>query len=102
MRGVADVAIAGLLLVMCVSLEGAERQRPASVLITTQDLPMPMVGSEGSQGEGAMQEGFRRDYLVRSPLPLAQLYDRAYNEGDVRSQHEKAFYLCEYSLNLWP
>ena len=36
---------------------------------------------------------FRRDYLVRLPLPLAQLYSPAYNAKDARSRDDNCFYL---------
>jgi serine/threonine-protein kinase len=42
-----------------------------------------------------MQVEFQRDYLVRLPLPLAQLYSRAYNARDPRSRHDYTFYLFE-------
>jgi serine/threonine protein kinase/Flp pilus assembly protein TadD len=43
---------------------------------------------------------FRREYLVRLPLPLAQLYSRAHNAKDARSRHDNAFYLCEALIKL--
>src|SRR5437660_7713216 len=43
---------------------------------------------------------FRRDYLLRLPLPLAQLYSRAYNAKDARSRHDNSFYLCEALVKL--
>ena len=47
-----------------------------------------------------MPEEFRREYLLRLPLPLAQLYSRAYNAKDARSRHDNAFYLCEAFVKL--
>lgn len=38
---------------------------------------------------------YRRDYLVRIPLPLAQLYVRAYNAKDAHGRHDNCFYLFE-------
>jgi WD40 repeat protein/tetratricopeptide (TPR) repeat protein len=43
---------------------------------------------------------FRREYLLRLPLPLAQLYSRAFNAKDARSRHDNAFYLCESAVKL--
>jgi serine/threonine protein kinase len=43
---------------------------------------------------------FRREYLVRLPLPLAQLYSRAYNAKDARSRHDSSFYLFEAIIKL--
>jgi tetratricopeptide (TPR) repeat protein len=43
---------------------------------------------------------FRREYLVRLPLPLAQLYSRAHNAKDARTRHDNAFYLCEALIKL--
>jgi len=47
-----------------------------------------------------MPEEFRREYLLRLPLPLAQLYSRAFNAKDARSRHDNAFYLCEALVKL--
>jgi serine/threonine-protein kinase len=47
-----------------------------------------------------MQVDFQRDYLVRLPLPLAQLYSRAYNARDPRSRHDYTFYLFEALVKL--
>jgi serine/threonine-protein kinase len=47
-----------------------------------------------------MPEEFRRDYLVRLPLPLAQLYRRAFNAPDARSRHDNTFYLFEALVKL--
>ena len=44
--------------------------------------------------------GFQRDYLIRLPLPLAQLYSRAYNAKDTRARHDNAYYLFESLLKL--
>src|SRR4029077_14993631 len=43
---------------------------------------------------------FHREYLVRLPLPLAQLYSRAYNAKDARGRHDNAFYLFEALIKL--
>ncbi|HEX4147413.1 MAG TPA: protein kinase, partial [Pirellulales bacterium] len=43
---------------------------------------------------------FRRAYLVRLPLPLAQLYCRAHNAKDARGRHDNAFYLFEATIKL--
>src|SRR5439155_2028747 len=43
----------------------------------------------------SMALDFRRDYLVQLPLPLAQLYSRAYNAKDARGRHDNTFYLFE-------
>jgi serine/threonine protein kinase/tetratricopeptide (TPR) repeat protein len=45
-------------------------------------------------------DSFRRDYLVRLPLPLAQLYSRAYNAKDPRGRHDNTFYLFEALVKL--
>src|SRR5947209_3227189 len=47
-----------------------------------------------------MMTEFRREYLLRLPLPLAQLYSRAYNAKDARSQHDNTFYLFEALIKL--
>ena len=38
---------------------------------------------------------FHREYLVRLPLPLAQLYSRAHNAKDARGRHDSTVYLFE-------
>lgn len=43
---------------------------------------------------------FRRDYLVRLPLPLAQLYSRSHNARDARCRHDNAYYLFETLVKL--
>ena len=43
---------------------------------------------------------FHRDYLVRLPLPLAQLYSRAFNAKEARARHDNAFYLFESIIKL--
>jgi hypothetical protein len=43
---------------------------------------------------------FNREYLVRLPLPLAQLYSRAFNAKDARAQHDNALYLFESFVKL--
>ena len=40
-----------------------------------------------------MPAEFQREYLVRLPLPVAELYGRAYNGKDAHSRHDNAFYL---------
>jgi hypothetical protein len=47
-----------------------------------------------------MIDDFRRDYLVRLPLPLAQLYSRAHNAKDARGRHDNTFYLFEALVKL--
>jgi serine/threonine protein kinase len=47
-----------------------------------------------------MPPEFHYEYLVRLPLPLAQLYSRAYNAKDPRSRHDNAFYLFEVLVKL--
>jgi hypothetical protein len=47
-----------------------------------------------------MTEEFRQDYLVRLPLPLAQVYNRACDEEDPRGRHDNAFYLFEALVKL--
>jgi len=47
-----------------------------------------------------MTSTYRREHLVRLPLPLAQLYSRAHNDKDARSRHDNAFYLCEALVKL--
>lgn len=47
-----------------------------------------------------MADRFHREYLVRLPLPLAQLYSRAHNAKLARARHDNAFYLCEALIKL--
>ena len=47
-----------------------------------------------------MPQEFQREYLVRLPLPLAQLYSRAHNAKDPRSRHDNTFYLFEALVKL--
>jgi serine/threonine protein kinase len=47
-----------------------------------------------------MAETFQREYLLRLPLPLAQLYSRAYNAKDARGRHDNTYYLFEAFLKL--
>ena len=47
-----------------------------------------------------MSNEFQREYLLRLPLPLAQLYGRAYNAKDGRGRHDNCFYLCEALIKL--
>src|SRR5262245_24131682 len=58
--------------------------------------PLPL-----SPGAGrSMVTDFQREYLLRLPLPLAQLYGRAHNAKDARSRHDNAFYLFEAWIKL--
>ncbi len=43
---------------------------------------------------------FHREYLLRLPLPLAQLYSRAFNAKEARARHDNAFYLFESTVKL--
>src|SRR5207302_1641092 len=43
---------------------------------------------------------FQRDYLVRLPLPLAQLYARAHNAPSPVSRHNNTYYLFEAVVRL--
>ncbi|HUE14466.1 MAG TPA: hypothetical protein VMR25_09910, partial [Planctomycetaceae bacterium] len=43
---------------------------------------------------------YRREYLVRLPLPLAQLYSRAFNDKSPQSRHNNTFYLFEALVKL--
>jgi internalin A len=43
---------------------------------------------------------FHREYLLRLPLPLAQLYSRAHNAKDARDRHDNTFYLFEALVKL--
>ena len=47
-----------------------------------------------------MSQEFQRDYLIRLPLPLAQLYQRAYNDKSAQSRHDNTFYLFEALIKL--
>jgi serine/threonine protein kinase/tetratricopeptide (TPR) repeat protein len=47
-----------------------------------------------------MSQEFQRDYLIRLPLPLAQLYQRAYNDKSAQSRHNNTFYLFEALIKL--
>lgn len=47
-----------------------------------------------------MRDEFRREYLLRLPLPLAQLYGRTYNAKSARERHDNAFYLVEALVKL--
>jgi serine/threonine protein kinase/HEAT repeat protein len=47
-----------------------------------------------------MDAEFHREYLLRLPLPLAQLYSRAYNAKDARSRHDNCYYLFEVLIKL--
>lgn len=47
-----------------------------------------------------MTGDFQREYLVRLPLPLAQLYSRAYNAPAAQARHDNAFYLFEALIKL--
>jgi serine/threonine protein kinase len=43
---------------------------------------------------------FHREYLVQLPLPLAQLYSRAYNAKTPQSRHDNTFFLFEALVKL--
>jgi hypothetical protein len=43
---------------------------------------------------------FQREYLIRLPLPLAQLYRRAYNEKSPQGRHSHYYYLLEALIKL--
>ena len=47
-----------------------------------------------------MTQEFHREYLVRLPLPLAQLYSRAFNAKEARARHDNSFYLFESIIKL--
>lgn len=47
-----------------------------------------------------MSAEFKREYLLRLPLPLAQLYARAYNAKDAHSRHNNTYYLFEVWVKL--
>jgi tetratricopeptide (TPR) repeat protein/serine/threonine protein kinase len=47
-----------------------------------------------------MTATFQREYLLRLPLPLAQLYARAHNAKEARARHDNAFYLFEALVKL--
>ena len=47
-----------------------------------------------------MNGEFQRDYLLRLPLPLAQLYSRAHNSPAPRARHDNTFYLFEALIKL--
>lgn len=47
-----------------------------------------------------MPISFRREYLIRLPLPLAQLYSRARNAKDARARHDNCFYVFESLIKL--
>jgi hypothetical protein len=47
-----------------------------------------------------MATDFQREYLVRLPLPLAQLYSRAHNAPAARARHDNTFYLFEVLIKL--
>src|ERR1700730_18071560 len=47
-----------------------------------------------------MPGDFQREYLLRLPLPLAQLYSRAHNAKEPRSWHDNSYYLCEALVKL--
>src|SRR5262245_51046426 len=56
------------------------------------------VRGKGS-GQGMTQE-FQRDYLIRLPLPLAQLYSRAHGDKSARGRHDNAYFLFEALIKL--
>ncbi|HEX3870573.1 MAG TPA: hypothetical protein VHV77_09065, partial [Pirellulales bacterium] len=47
-----------------------------------------------------MSGQFRREFLTRLPLPLAQLYRRSFTDKSARSRHDNAYYLFEALFKL--
>ena len=47
-----------------------------------------------------METQFHREYLLRLPLPVAQLYSRAFNAKDARSRHDNCYYLFRVLIKL--
>ena len=47
-----------------------------------------------------MDGDFRREYQIRLPLPLAQLYRRAHDAKEARALHENIYYLFEAAVKL--
>ena len=47
-----------------------------------------------------MASDLQREYLLRLPLPLAQLYSRAHNSKDARSRHDNTFCFFEALIKL--
>jgi hypothetical protein len=47
-----------------------------------------------------MSSAFRREYTVRLPLPLAQLYTRAHNAKSARDRHDLTYFLFEAIVRL--
>src|SRR3954469_14814522 len=50
-------------------------------------------------GTGMSQE-FQRDYLIRLPLPLAQLYSRSHGDKSARGRHDNTYFLFEALIKL--
>ena len=55
---------------------------------------------ERRSGSPSMSNEFHREYLIRLPLPLAQLYNRARNDKSARARHDNTFYLFEATVKL--
>jgi hypothetical protein len=47
-----------------------------------------------------MSSEFRKEYTVRLPLPLAQLYTRAHNAKSSRDRHDLTYFLFEALVRL--
>ncbi len=47
-----------------------------------------------------MTTDFRRDYTLRLPLPLAQLYSRAHNAKSARDRHDLTYFLFEAAVRM--
>jgi len=47
-----------------------------------------------------MGTDFRRDYLLKLPLPLAQLYSRAHNAKNARARHDNCYFCFEAAIKL--
>ncbi|MEM6751271.1 MAG: hypothetical protein AAF612_12465, partial [Planctomycetota bacterium] len=47
-----------------------------------------------------MSDRLQRDYLLRLPLPIAQLYLRAHNAKDPRARHDHGFFVLEAAAKL--
>lgn len=47
-----------------------------------------------------MSDRLYREYLLRLPLPIAQLYLRAHNAKDARARHDHGFYVLEAATKL--
>src|SRR5262245_48843392 len=63
-------------------------------------MAVPTLRLTAHPGTAPMSLELRRDYLLRLPLPLAQLYSRAHNAKDARGRHDNTFYLFEALVKL--